>query len=72
MRRKRQTAVESVENEPKLVLSVNYGDVTANVHATDNDFVAQITGKMPTVNRWQFNAFIINFVNSIKNAAGYE
>ncbi len=61
---------ETDSGVPKVVLSVNYGDVTAYVTADDEYYKAQIVGKIARVDEWQFNAFIINFINSIQKATG--
>lgn len=67
MKRKKESEV--VAEPSKLTLSVNYGDVMASVHADEENYVARITGKMPSVDEWQFHSFIISFVKSIQMAS---
>lgn len=58
--------------EDRVSLFVNYGDITANVTANEENYKATITGKIPQVSEWEFHAFIINFVNSIQKATGAQ
>jgi hypothetical protein len=57
------------DDEIKMIFSINYGDVTATVHADDENYVAKIQGKIEQVKDWRFHLFVLRFMQSLEKAS---